>query len=222
MRVFTLVLALVLLDSLALAGPNAGDVVWMHDTRIMLASDTTAACCSPEGTCTITLQADCPAGSVWHEDPCTPDPCPFPTGTAWVTNSWTYSAVTVLVGQTDYLLDPGETAEIVVTAPTELCIWECIWNGSGWDCQWDCAYTIDAGQQYCVIQEGPQWDLALVTCGTTGACCLAGGVCVVLSEYFCSVQQGSYQGEGTPCQPDPCTPTPTERTTWGQIKAAFR
>jgi hypothetical protein len=45
---------------------------------------------------------------------------------------------------------------------------------------------------------------------------------VVVSEYVCSLQQGSYQGNGTLCQPDPCVPTPTERTSWGRIKAAFR
>jgi hypothetical protein len=62
-------------------------------------------------------------------------------------------------------------------------------------------------------------------CGTPtppGACCLVGGVCVVVSEYVCSLQQGSYQGNGTLCQPDPCGATPTERTSWGRIKAAFR
>lgn len=56
----------------------------------------------------------------------------------------------------------------------------------------------------------------------SGACCLAGGTCVVVSEYVCSLQQGSYRGDGTLCQPDPCGPTPTERTSWGRIKAAFR
>jgi hypothetical protein len=55
-----------------------------------------------------------------------------------------------------------------------------------------------------------------------GACCLVGGACVVASEYVCSLQQGSYQGNGTRCQPDPCVPTPTERTSWGRIKATFR
>jgi hypothetical protein len=55
-----------------------------------------------------------------------------------------------------------------------------------------------------------------------GACCLVGGACVVVSEYACSAQQGLYRGNGTLCQPDPCGPTPTERTSWGRIKAAYR
>jgi hypothetical protein len=55
-----------------------------------------------------------------------------------------------------------------------------------------------------------------------GACCLVGGMCMVVSEYACSTQQGLYRGNGTLCQPDPCGPTPTERTSWGRIKAAYR
>ncbi len=55
-----------------------------------------------------------------------------------------------------------------------------------------------------------------------GACCLPGGTCVVVSAYICSMQQGSYLGNGTLCQPDPCQPTPVERTSWGRIKAAYR
>jgi parallel beta-helix repeat protein len=55
-----------------------------------------------------------------------------------------------------------------------------------------------------------------------GACCLVGGACVVVSEYACSAQQGLYRGNGTLCQPDPCGPTPIERTSWGRIKAAYR
>ncbi len=40
-----------------------------------------AACCSPEGACTLTTQADCPAPSVWQETDydCFPNPC-GPTG----------------------------------------------------------------------------------------------------------------------------------------------
>ncbi len=55
-----------------------------------------------------------------------------------------------------------------------------------------------------------------------GACCLPGGTCVAVSEYVCSMQQGTYQGNGTSCQPDPCQPTAVERTSWGRIKAAYR
>lgn len=36
-----------------------------------------------------------------------------------------------------------------------------------------------------------------------GACCLAGGLCVVLSTLDCKVQGGAYAGDGTTCPPSP-------------------
>jgi len=51
----------------------------------------------------------------------------------------------------------------------------------------------------------------------TGACCV-GSVCSITTEANC---QGTYQGDGTDCDPNPC-PTPTEQTSWGQIKSNYR
>lgn len=42
----------------------------------------------------------------------------------------------------------------------------------------------------------------------TGACCLPGGVCSVLTQTNCTSQGGTYQGDGTSCTPNPC-PQPT-------------
>lgn len=61
-------------------------------------------------------------------------------------------------------------------------------------------------------------------CGSappTGACCLQDGSCVVETEAECLAGQGSYEGDLSPCEPNPCTPTPVEVTTWGRIKARF-
>lgn len=51
----------------------------------------------------------------------------------------------------------------------------------------------------------------------TGACCISGR-CTITTESGC---QGQYQGDGTDCDPNPC-PTPTQDTSWGQIKATYR
>ncbi len=56
----------------------------------------------------------------------------------------------------------------------------------------------------------------------TGACCFADGSCVVLEQQQCEEQGGSYQGDGSTCEPDPCEPTPVENTTWGRIKMSYR
>jgi spore coat protein A len=42
----------------------------------------------------------------------------------------------------------------------------------------------------------------------TGACCLAGGVCQILTSTQCAAQSGVFQGLGAPCSPNPC-PQPT-------------
>jgi hypothetical protein len=55
----------------------------------------------------------------------------------------------------------------------------------------------------------------------TGACCFLGGLCVPLTEHACGDQEGTYMGDYTDCEPNPCTVTPVERTTWGRIKATF-
>ena len=54
-----------------------------------------------------------------------------------------------------------------------------------------------------------------------GACCI-GTECFVRTEADCAQQLGSYQGDGTTCDPDPCVPIPVEQTTWGRIKAQYR
>jgi hypothetical protein len=47
-----------------------------------LVFDCTAACCDPAGICTVALQSECLAPSVWHGEwaGCVPNNCPIPTG----------------------------------------------------------------------------------------------------------------------------------------------
>ena len=59
-------------------------------------------------------------------------------------------------------------------------------------------------------------------CGLLGACCLQNGSCVLLSSEDCTAHSGSWLGEGTSCTPNPCPPTPVERTSWGRIKQQYR
>ena len=41
---------------------------------------------------------------------------------------------------------------------------------------------------------------------TPGACCLAGGGCVLVTQVECSGQSGTWRGPGAPCSPNPCAP----------------
>lgn len=93
-------------------------------------------------------------------------PAAMPTAaicTASVRNDWAFSAVTVTTDYTWNTLSPGDSVEVPVYGPTPACIWECIWNGSAYDCRWDCAYTLCPQGRYGVRYVGPAYDLTLVT-----------------------------------------------------------
>jgi hypothetical protein len=55
--------------------------------------------------------------------------------------------------------------------------------------------------------------------GPEGACCYPDGSCGYTSSGGC---EGEYQGNGTSCDPNPCSPTPTRSTSWGQLRAGYR
>ena len=91
-------------------------------------------------------------------------------------------------------------------------------------------YTLDANSP-CLPGNHPQGvDCGLIGargqgCGTpppTGACCFMDGSCVVAGQQDCEDEHGTYMGDGTTCDPNPCHPTPVRITTWGRIKAGFR
>lgn len=54
-----------------------------------------------------------------------------------------------------------------------------------------------------------------------GACCIQ-NQCTILTERECIGAGGDYQGDGAPCDPDPCVPIAVESETWGAIKATYR
>ncbi|CAG1006953.1 Spore coat protein A [Phycisphaerales bacterium] len=42
--------------------------------------------------------------------------------------------------------------------------------------------------------------------GSTGACCVSGTGCIITTSADCTTQGGTFQGSGTTCSPDPCSP----------------
>ena len=68
----------------------------------------------------------------------------------------------------------------------------------------DIDFNLIPGNQYAVLGEiwkGPCPEPPL------GACCL-GDVCTIASIADCASQAGTYQGDGTSCEEDPCAPPP--------------
>ncbi len=59
-------------------------------------------------------------------------------------------------------------------------------------------------------------------CAPLGACCFDGGICEILPEDHCVEDGGVYQGDNSACDPDPCTPVPTQTKSWGEIKHNYR
>jgi hypothetical protein len=51
----------------------------------------------------------------------------------------------------------------------------------------------------------------------TGACCLPGGVCRILNQIDCGNSAGTYQGDNTVCDPNPCPQPPANNTCDGAI-----
>jgi hypothetical protein len=47
---------------------------------------------------------------------------------------------------------------------------------------------------------------AIAQPGTSGACCLPSGLCIVTAETFCTSHGGTFQGAGAMCGPDTCPP----------------
>ncbi len=45
---------------------------------------------------------------------------------------------------------------------------------------------------------------ASTTAPATGACCQNGGTCVIATAAQCSAESGTYNGDGSPCDPNPC------------------
>lgn len=95
----------------------------------------------------------------------------------------------------------------------------------GWHTYGD--WTLD-GASMCLPQTSPCGELigALgMGCGSgaeVAACCLANGSCLELGADQCANQSGTYMGAGSTCESNPCQPTPTKQTTWGQLKALYR
>jgi hypothetical protein len=170
-------------------------------------SDPDAACCAPDGTCTITKQANCPAPSVWHPQwyVCTPNPCPVPTGACCYSNGLC-QIVTEL-----QCLQGGGTYQGNFTScnpnPCPVAAACCLPSGS---ClvrtQSACAALNPPGVwhyewPYCTPNPCPQ--------APAGACCASAGTCAMTTEAAC-LSPNIWHAEWPSCTPNPCPPPPPE------------
>jgi hypothetical protein len=127
----------------------------------------------------------------------------------------------VAAGSTYYIVIDGYAGEcgayaLTVRAddPATCIAGEQVWSAQK-DWTTDCfdlsAYmgqTIQLGLEFGSNSSGtaPGWYVRRIQVGgeSTGACCFAAGWCATLTPSDCAAQSGSYQGDATFCDPNPC------------------
>ncbi len=175
------------------------------------------ACCLPGGSCLeVAFPVDCEAmGGVWYGEltPCDPNPCPqpgaccFPDGNCQILFAEDCDALGG-VFLPDMPCDPNPCGP----TPEGAC---CLDDGTCIEVHdWDCSGVFQGFNTSCVD----------TVCPPAGACCLdMDGHCETLTADACADHDGTYMGDGSTCEPvNPCFGFPTEKTTWGQIRARFR
>ena len=163
------------------------------------------ACCNDtDGTCVVTTQAACGAGSTYQGDgtACNPNPCPQPTGACCDDTDGTCVETTQAAcgaGST-YQGDGTVCTPNPCPQPTGACC-----DDTDGTCVETTQAACGAGSTYqgdgtvCTPNPCPQ---------PTGACCDdTDGTCVETTQAACGAGS-TYQGDGTVCTPDPC-PQPT-------------
>ncbi len=182
------------------------------------------ACCFPDGSCRLLTAADCAqaAGTVWlgYGSNCTPNLCAqppagccFPDGVCQVV-----TAAQCAQAGAQWLGIGTDCTPNVCVQPQGAC---CLPDGS-------CQLLTEVG---CTALDGA-WSGLNTSCDpnlcpqpqpATGACCFTDGICRAVTAAACAAGPGQYQGDSVLCTPATCqTSVPTERTSWGRIKANYR
>lgn len=172
------------------------------------------ACCYADGSCLVQTVTECGGHYLGDNTVCDPNPCPQPEACCFVDGSCQFilaDACIVAGGSPQGAGTSCQPNNCEQPPVPEAC---CFQDGS-------CQFILAAD---CTAQGGTPMG-AGTTCETvncqipTGACCDEVGNCTVTTAADC---QGTYMGDGTVCDPNPCPVPVRENTTWGQIKANYR
>lgn len=210
------------------------------------------ACCDPEGVCVVTIHADCAPPNMWNPEwtSCEPNPCEEPGGACChldgsclflhsddcSTGSWTagMDCYPNPCPQHGACCDVA-TADCHITTEDEC---DYVWLGVNVPCSPATCFEMHIHGACCNPMTGAclsthaedctyTW-LAMVPCTpnpcpppAVGACCDPEGVCAVTTQGDCG-EPSVWYPEWTSCEPNPCSPVPVERSTWGRIKARYQ
>lgn len=156
---------------------------------IAVAISPSGSCCALDGSCTVTPQSLCTAGTWTGSGVCEPNTCPQPGSCCAPDGSCT---VTLQAGCTAGTWTTAGVCEPNPCPQPGACCVEAA-----------CAIGLQTACQ-------GQWLGAGTTCapnpcGPTGACCFPDETCTVLTWAQCAGQGGlAYMGDGAVCDPNPC------------------
>ena len=175
------------------------------------------ACCDPDGSCAQVIPTDCQGIYMGDWVPCDPNPCPQPEACCLPDGTCQIQLPEICLQMGGVPYGPGVPCDPNPCVP----IYGACCDDLG-NCTW-------VTEEMCANQGGSylgDWTECYPDnpCPPAGACCLdMNGNCVIATAAACQEQGGIYQGDGTSCAPDnPCLAIPTESTTWGRIRSAYR
>ncbi|MCK4341091.1 MAG: hypothetical protein KAY37_05130 [Phycisphaerae bacterium] len=147
------------------------------------------ACCPGDGSCLVSIAADCTGAWMGSGSTCSPNPCPQPSGACCIAEACT---VTTEAGCTGDWLGAGTSCNPnPCLGVTGAC---CYPDGScNVTSEADCTGAWEGEWTNCDPNPCPQ---------PTGACCELDGTCNITPESGCN---GVWMGAGTTCTPNPCS-----------------
>lgn len=167
------------------------------------AQPATGACCIPDGTCAVTTEANCTGLYSGDDTVCDPDPCPEPTGACCFMDGTCTELTEPLCLDAGGLYSGNGTGctPNVCPQPTGAC---CAHSGVCTEVTQDeCTAVADSVYQgdftICVPDLCPL---------PTGACCFSDESCLVDTQPACASLLGTYRGDDTNCNPNPCPTVP--------------
>jgi hypothetical protein len=172
----------------------------------------TGACCTGTA-CSIDTQANCAAAGgdyLGDGSTCAGDPCTKPVG-ACCSADGTCTLTTEAMCAGEYqgngtTCDPNPCP--IMGACGDPASGDCsVANGTPFCDDAKCCQAVCAADAFCCETEWDQLcaDLTATICLPTGACCDGNGACTIQTEADCAAI-GTYEGDGTTCTPDPCSP----------------
>ena len=155
------------------------------------------ACCLEDGSCVVTVQANCDGTYAGDDTSCEPNPCPQPGACCIGTDCGI-----LLSAQCD-----GEFLGEGTACDPDPCFIPGACCGSDGSCQVGTEPDCDGNFQ----GEGTSCDPNV--CPRPGACCDPDGSCSVTLEDTCTQ---NFLGEDTVCEPNPCPQPPEGACCWGK------